>query len=317
MNSYDLVMLRAFTQVYETRSVRRSAENLFVTQPAVSYSLAKMRRLFDDPLFIRRNQQMEPTERAAQLYPRLREVLNSLDSVMDQDPEFDPAVSRKSFTLQLSDLSVHGLLPRILRITQHYAPHIRIHVEPLQLSRAADDLFHERCDAVICSSQLESPEIRQDFLFAQKYSGMCSPNHPRISGTPTLPQYLAEKHVVINSESGHGFLPLRLLSMGYELDVSVNVPSFMVLPSLLANTEFLSFAPQITAENFRAEGKVRTFDLPFDIPETEASLYTRARTITSPPHEWLRRIIMFALAGGTPERQQEAAPLPPAEEFLR
>ena len=312
MSHYDLGMVRAFVQVYETGSVRQASENLFVTQPAVSYALAKLRRIFDDALFVRRNHRMHPTEKAESLYPRLRQALQSLEDVMGRGPAFDPASSQRTFTLQLSDLAVHGLLPRILRVTRHYAPDLRIRVEPLQLSKVQDDLIHERADAAIFSGTLPAPEIRQDFLFAQDYVGMCSPGHPRIGADPTLAEYLAEKHVAIASESGHAGIPRRIEAMGHRLDVAVDVPSFMVLPNLLAHTHFLAYAPRITAENFRDEGKVRTFALPFAASASEASLFTLRRSTASAPHTWLRRIIRFAHADGTPARPDAQRPFPPA-----
>lgn len=316
MSHYDLGMVRAFVQVYETGSVREASENLFVTQPAVSYSLGKLRRIFGDELFVRRGHRMHPTEKASALYPRLRQALQSLEDVMGQEPVFDPAASSRTFTLQLTDLAIHGLLPRILRVTKHYAPNLRIQVQPLQLSRVADDLFHERADAAIFSGSLPAPEIRQDLLFSQDYVGVCSPRHPRIGTEPTLGEYLAEKHVVFSHESGHDGIPRRIEAMGHRLDIAVDVPSFMVLPNVLADTNFIAYAPRITAENFEAEGKVRTFQLPFAVPPSEASLYTLKRTPASPPHTWLRHIIRFALAGGTPEPRELRPPFPPSDVFL-
>lgn len=316
VNHYDLAMVRAFVQVYETGSVREASEKLFVTQPAVSYSLGKLRRIFGDELFVRRGHRMHPTEKASALYPRLRQALQSLEDVMGQEPVFEPAASSRTFTLQLTDLAVHGLLPRILRVTQHYAPHLRIRVQPLQLSRVAEDLFHERADAAILSGALVAPQIRQDLLFAQDYVGVCSPRHPRIGTAPTLGEYLAERHVVFSHESGHDGIPRRIEALGHRLEVAVDVPSFMVLPNVLADTHFLAYAPRITAENFEAEGKVRIFDLPFAVPPSEASLYTLKRTPESPPHAWLRHVIRFALAGGTPEPRQAQPGFPPPDAFL-
>ena len=316
VSQYDLGMVRTFVQVYETGSVREAADNLFVTQPAVSYSLGKLRRIFGDELFVRRGHRMHPTEKAAALYPRLRQALRSLEDVMGQEPVFEPAASSRTFTLQLTDLAIHGLLPRILRVTRHYAPHLRIRVQPLRLSRVAGDLLHERADAAIFSGTLPAQEIRQDLLFAQDYVGVCSPRHPRIGQAPTLGEYLAEKHVVFSHESGHDGIPRRLDALGHPLDVAVDVPSFMVLPSVLAQTHFLAYAPRITAENFEAEGKVRTFALPFDAGPSEASLFTLRRSTASTPHTWLRRIIRFALADGTPARADGPRPFPPPDVFL-
>ena len=63
----DLNLLRVFNAIIEERSLTRAGQRLALSQPAVSYSLGRLRTLFDDPLFIRTRVGMQPTPIALEL----------------------------------------------------------------------------------------------------------------------------------------------------------------------------------------------------------------------------------------------------------
>lgn len=60
----DLNLMLAFIMVYECKSVSIAARRLGLGQPAVSYSLKKLRVLFDDSLFLRNKKGVIPTSKA-------------------------------------------------------------------------------------------------------------------------------------------------------------------------------------------------------------------------------------------------------------
>jgi DNA-binding transcriptional LysR family regulator len=74
-NSLDLNLLRVFDAVMEERSVLRASQKVFLSQSAVSHSLARLREMLDDELFIRTNAGMQPTARALAMAPLVRAAL--------------------------------------------------------------------------------------------------------------------------------------------------------------------------------------------------------------------------------------------------
>lgn len=82
MSHIDLNLIRTFITLYEARSVTLAAERLFVTQPSVSYGLARLRELFDDKLFSRTRDGIQPTFVAQQLYPTLRDCLTRIEGAV-------------------------------------------------------------------------------------------------------------------------------------------------------------------------------------------------------------------------------------------
>lgn len=292
---YDIGMVRVFVAVHETLSVTAAAERLYLTQPSVSYALGKLRRLFADPLFVRRGHRLVPTRRADVLYPRLKELLEGMDGAMGATEAFDPATTRRTFTLMLSDVGVTGLLPRIVAAMHQHSPAARLQVGALRVLRAVDALRMGTVDAVVCTPTLEGDDLDRDFLFSQPYLGMCRPDHPRIGPRPTLAQYEAEQHVAVAPTTGHGVVATSVREHGVVRDVALTLPSFTGIASILAITDYLGFAPRSYAERFAGRGDVRTFELPFPVPESVVSLYTMRRAIPSPEVEWLRSLLQLSL----------------------
>ena len=86
----DLNLLVVLDTLLRVQSVSRAAEALDLSQPAVSFALARLRKMFDDPLFVRASRSMQPTPRVLQLARPLQSVLDSIKNDMLQPPRFDP-----------------------------------------------------------------------------------------------------------------------------------------------------------------------------------------------------------------------------------
>lgn len=309
MSDYDLNMVRTFVLVYETRSARMAAEQLHVTQPAVSYNLGKLRRHFGDPLFVKNGGRMGPTTVADDLYPGLAAALAGMDNALAGPDSFSSAESTRTFNVSTTDIGLIGLIPRLMRRVATEAPRASLRVDPLRLSHAAEDLVAGRIDAVICTPQIHDEHLTHDILFSQQYLGVCAVDHPRITATPTLVEYLAERHVVIDRETGHLNTGEHLRRLGHTPDVALTIPNFTAIPGLMAETHYLGYAPQITADRMERSGAGRTFRLPFEVPRAEISLYMPRRFAASAPGAWLRSLILGSMA------QVATEPPPPHQWF--
>jgi len=118
----DLNLLIVFETLMHERSVTRAAEKLFLGQPAISAALARLRSLFDDPLFVRTGRSMEPTARANEIFALLSPALDSISTAVSRATDFDPATSNQVFRIGLSDDVEFALLPPLLRRLRAEAP---------------------------------------------------------------------------------------------------------------------------------------------------------------------------------------------------
>ncbi|MGY8831970.1 MAG: LysR family transcriptional regulator, partial [Pseudomonadales bacterium] len=111
----DLNLLIVFETLMHERSVTRAAEKLFLGQPAISAALARLRSLFDDPLFVRTGRSMEPTARAMEIAALLSPALDSISTAVSRAADFHPATSTAVFRIGLSDDVEFGLLPPLIK----------------------------------------------------------------------------------------------------------------------------------------------------------------------------------------------------------
>src|SRR2546427_12761381 len=97
ISNFDLNLLRVFDAMMAERNVTRAAQRVFLSQPATSHALARLREAVGDPLFLRAGREMIPTARATALGPTVRTMLDQLASVIGKtrfDPRTSPAVFR-------------------------------------------------------------------------------------------------------------------------------------------------------------------------------------------------------------------------------
>lgn len=293
---YDIGMMRAFVLVYETGTVTAAAERLFMSQPSVSYTLRRLRALFGDQLFVRRGQRLEPTPVAEELYPKLRRLLESADEVMAGASAFAPETSTRHFRMRMTDVGLSGLLPRIFTRIHAEAPGVVLDVEALNLSTVVEDLRSGQADAAICTTRLDAPDLLREPLFTQAYAGICAADHPRISDAPTQAEYEAERHIAVATSTGHRAFDERVRELGINRRVSLVIPSFSALLNIVPGTELLSYAPASVAGRLSETGRLRSFEMPFELPVTQIALYTLRRELPSSEFDWFRGALVSALA---------------------
>lgn len=130
MSEIDLNLLRVFDALFEMRSVTRVAERLGLTQSAVSHALGRLRRMLDDPLFIRSPRGLQPSARAEQIAPGVRASLQQLRDAL-APPGFDPAHATRTFTIAAGAYFCVLIVPLLLEHIRERAPGVSVQIVPL------------------------------------------------------------------------------------------------------------------------------------------------------------------------------------------
>ncbi|HVR54910.1 MAG TPA: LysR family transcriptional regulator, partial [Pseudorhodoferax sp.] len=146
INELDLNLLRLFDAVGRTRNVSRAADLLDISQPAASQGLARLRKLLNDPLFVRAGAGVRPTPRAEALGSAVREALGLLEQALQAQQHFDPASARQVFRIHLSDIGEARFLPELMAALLRAAPGVRVESMPLPANEIADALDAGRID---------------------------------------------------------------------------------------------------------------------------------------------------------------------------
>ncbi|KGJ94024.1 LysR family transcriptional regulator [Colwellia psychrerythraea] len=125
LTKIDLNLLVALNVLLNERSVSRAAEALYITQPAMSKTLNRLRDLFDDPLFHRSSSGLIPSERAIELAQNLPNILNQVNGLL-LPRAFNPKTCGQTFSISIPSLLCHSILmPLVLKLNK-LAPNICI-----------------------------------------------------------------------------------------------------------------------------------------------------------------------------------------------
>lgn len=291
----DLVEVRTFVHLYETRSVTATAERLHVTQPTVSYTLAKLRRRFGEELFVRTAQGLEPTPAAAGLYAPLRAGLETIERAVAPPRAFDPAASEREFTMMLSEFGELSFLPLLLGRLGVEAPRARLRVQHLVVDAAADLLVRGQLDLVVSSARLpDDVLVRRPFMDVD-YVVLSADDHPRLRGERVRPEEFArERYVSVQGTTGH-LGPVRLLQrLGLEERVELELTNFAAVPYVVAETALVAIVPRHIAQIFGARHAVAARDLPWEVEPIQVAAYTRREP--GPARQWLSDLVVDTLS---------------------
>jgi len=194
-NSYsaelDLQHLRVLDVLLRERSLTRAAKVLDVTQPALSKTLARLRRYFDDPLFVRVSHRMEPTPKALALTQPVGDVLDKMRALRGEHVVFDPRVSTRTFQFCVVDAGVIKLLPPLLNRVTVEAPNVRLRVVQLDGEHLESWLETGTIDFAMGSFPTLMKGIRRQFLWVEEYVSVVNRGHPRVSSSPSLREFAA------------------------------------------------------------------------------------------------------------------------------
>src|ERR1700712_5451183 len=146
---FDLNLMRVFQAVYVAGNVRRAADKLGLSQPAVSHGLTRLRLRLKDPLFIRTPGGVAPTPRAHHFATTVDAALALVDTSLGETLAFEPASSDRRFTLHMSDIGQGEFMPVLMAHLRVHAPGVRIEVRQLPLEDVQAALEQRRIDLAL------------------------------------------------------------------------------------------------------------------------------------------------------------------------
>ncbi|HEX5432325.1 MAG TPA: LysR family transcriptional regulator [Bryobacteraceae bacterium] len=296
MINIDLKLLAIVNELNRTRSVSHAAENLAISHSTVSMSLARLRKYFGDPLFVRTSTGMQPTPRASDLIGLLKKADDYIQLALNRQANFDPKTSDRMFRLCSTDIGQLRLLPALINRLTHVAPSVRIRLRnitedtPKLLESGEADLawgFIPPMGAGFC----------QQRLFKERFVCAVRTGHPRIKNELTLAQFQAEGHVAVTiSGTGHSVVEKLLEKENIIRRVSVRVPSFLGVSTIIGASDLLCIVPEHLGLIFKSSGNIRLFNLPFNTPAYFIRQHWHERYSHDSGHKWLRNIIAEIMA---------------------
>ncbi|HUA20774.1 MAG TPA: LysR family transcriptional regulator [Bryobacteraceae bacterium] len=305
MTNIDLRLLSIVHELNKTRSVSQAAENLELSQSAVSMSLARLRRHFKDPLFVRTSEGMEPTPQMLELIGLLEKAEGLLETALVHRIAFHPLTSDRTFRIGATDIIRLTTLPLLMRRLHAAAPSVGISLEDLA-EQTPRQLESGRLDLAIGVVASIGSGFCQQRLFADRFVCAVRTNHPRIHDTLTLAQFESEYHLVLSTPgSGLEVLERALEANRIRRKVRLTVPGCFGISSLITGADCLAVIPEQLGRIVAASGRIKLVALPFPLPVYDVVQHWHERYTHDPANKWIRGVIAELF------REKEAAAAAP------
>lgn len=293
-DGFDLNLLVAFNTLMLERNVTKAAALAGVSQPAMSAALARLRRVFDDPLFIRSAEGLLPTAKAQEMAISVADALGQVRHLMKPPEVFDPNDKQRSFTLGLTEYPLHVLLPALTKKLAALAPHCTIHVRDfIDRDEVVALLDAGKIDIAVGvpptkaeNRILSQPLLRDDFVT------LVGSDHPIAQKEMNLQAFLSLPHILVSPEGNrYGLVDQKLREQGLARNISLTLPTMFTVPDLLPGTDYVATVLSRVATTFANQDRFVMFNPPLELPAIPFDLLWHRRTQDSAAHLWLREVI--------------------------
>lgn len=300
LRTFDLNLLKVFDKVMAERSLTRAAQQLALTQPAVSNALRRLRETVGDELLVRQGRSLEPTARALELWPIVRDVLQRLQTSLTPHV-FVPATAQDTFVLTLADATAAELMPGMVAVLAEQAPGVALRVVPLttrdprrMLDEGHADLAIGHFPAVLADltarAQAGAPEtFLHQRLFTSDYVCVMRKDHPLAQGPLTLDGFCAAQHMLVSfSGRAYGYIDESLQALGRTRRVTLTVNQFFTAGRVVLQSDLLTVLPRHFVKITGYGDQLALRELPFDVAPIHVDALWHQRQQASSAHAWLR-----------------------------
>lgn len=303
LSRIDLNLLIALQILLEERNVTRAAERLFITQPAMSKTLQRLRNLFDDPLFTRTAHGLIPTPKAEELQQPLVKLLDLMETTIFTSP-FDPSNAEGLIHISVPETVAIGAIPMLLKRIHDHAPKVQ-----LQTRNILDDHMDLLASGALDFSIYIKQEHKGDFEFSPlgTNTAVCWVRDEH----PLAKKKMLDREDIISFPHVALYLPnisdrdlLRLEKTfedaGIHRQIILETTQLLTALEVLSLSDSLMLGPKYLAE-FRLT-KGHFISKPFNIPELNElklslCLIQHRRTLNSPLHKWIKQQLQEIFEG--------------------
>jgi len=289
----DLNLLPVFDALIRVRSVSRAADDLGMSQSAVSHALKRLRLFFGDQLFLKTGSGMQPTPRALALQAPVLAVMGAVRGELLVREGFIAATSRRVFSLCLTDMGELIFLPRLIERLRAQAPGCTLRTLQIPIQQIAHALESGEADLALGSLHSMPGGLFQQQLFTRSFVTIVNKRNRAIAGTLSRAQYLAMEHIVVSLsgrvEDAYDGIVDQLAG---PRRVYLTTPHFLTVPMIIEqNPDLIATVPRELATRFAGCDSIRTLETPIDVPPFAIRQHWHPRFQHDAANVWLRRLV--------------------------
>jgi DNA-binding transcriptional LysR family regulator len=289
LRNIDLNLLRTLQPLLEERHISRAAKRAFVSQPAMSRALNRLRDTFGDPLLVRSNGTYERTPRGERVLREIEMIMRRLDAIV-HDQEFIPAQGRERFRVAMTDHGSTILLPNLLERLRKSAPDSELILSAVG-PHTNDEVAAGRIDLSLCAEEVP-PALENEVIFNLDFVCLIGSRQRIRSRRLALKQYLQLPHAMILTGDGHQAMVDRpLAALGLKRHVALRIPFFIPAVLAIAQTDLVLTVPRTLAKMTKRITSLRMIEPPRELKPFPYFMSWHPRLTNEAAHAWLREQI--------------------------
>ncbi|MDO6582977.1 transcriptional regulator LeuO [Photobacterium sp. 2_MG-2023] len=287
LRNVDLNLLTVFDAVMQEQNITRAAHNLGMSQPAVSNAVARLKTTFDDELFIRHGRGIQPTTRAKQLFGPVRQALQLIKNELPSST-FLPETSNRLFRLAVCNPLDIRFAPHILRQLGDLAPKAQVALEAGIESDMVQKLRYQELDFVIDYLRFDDQGFTSTELFKDELVVVAAGNHPRIQGTLSAGEFVAEKHAVLQPVQGARGFAEAVYHQAPSCHAAYQGGSLSNMMYVVGQSDLIAVMPKWLAQSMADTLSLQLMTLPFEGKTISGYLSWHDSSQKDKGHQWLR-----------------------------
>lgn len=294
INRLDLNQLACLDALFTERNVSRAAQRLYITQPAASATLARMRQYFCDPLLVPQGKELVLTPFARSLIEPVRDLLLQADALTRRRPGDDPLHFQRTVRIVGTDYVFSAALVPMMQRAAVEAPGLEFDIRLLN-SGIDEQLRQGGVDLVVSLASGVSPDHPHELLFQDGFSCVVWREHPSVGDALSQEDFLRLNHVVVTL--GQGRVPtldeLALARQGLQRKVLRRVPTFAMVPPCLLGTPYIGTLPTRYAKDLASRWPLKVLDCPVAIPPLVLTVQWHRYQSHDPALSWVRSALQY------------------------
>jgi DNA-binding transcriptional LysR family regulator len=298
MESLDFAHLKLLDALIRRRSLSEAAALLEIPQPTASHALARLRKVFGDPLLVRTRKGMEPTAKALSVATEIEQILDLKRRISGGGRSFEPAQLDREFVVAGSDVAQLVVINSVFPAVSRLAP--RVKLRTITLSRAAmvDALQAAEIDIALGAYPRLETDIHAQTLYSESYRCFATPEHAYLR-THALADFVAAEHIAISTRGmahAHRMAEQRIIKALHPKPLRMTSSNFLVALAAAAASDMIVTAPGRAVAKTAAALGLGSAKPPINIDDFDVKQYWHSREHNDPAHLWFRKTVFEALA---------------------
>jgi LysR family transcriptional regulator, nod-box dependent transcriptional activator len=287
----DLNLLVALAVLIEERSVSAAAKRLYLSQPAVSGALNRLREFFGDDLLVQSGRQMVLTPKAEELAGPVNEALMLIRTRITTPARFEPESAERTFRIIASDYVFTVFLAQVIADLAVEAPGITFEIL-LPEQRTMELLERGEADLIITIDAHVRPDFPQLPLFTDDHAVICWSESKHAGGMNRI-SFGSAGHAIsyFGPARTAAFSEVFFEQHRIERRAEVSVPSFTMLPQAVIGTDRLATLQRRYAEHCSRVLPITVLPVPYEMPKLNEVAQWHSMRSQDAGLRWLVKIV--------------------------